>query len=234
MDLQKILDYQTVDMQLFKLEMALRNSDAGKSLAASKSEMAKKAGDIQKCVKDADEVKVIVEKYREIYKKIAFEMSELSDVLEHFEEPKEIDRYEKQIDQSKKKLLEIEKELTKLVKKMDECVSRANESLVKYSEFNKTAQVAMKKLNEMKASMQNEAKELNEKLKELKKVLPENFIEKYNNIKKNGKMPVLVEGDTENKICKGCRMELYNKELEMLDGGKLVECPNCGRILYKK
>ena len=79
------------------------------------------------------------------------------------------------------------------------------------------------------------AGELDKLKKELeaasKKVDPE-LLKKYNRIKKNRPLPVALLSDGR---CMGCNMDLPSSVLAKIKkGSSVVECENCGRILYLK
>lgn len=233
MNLQKILDYQKVDMKIYKIQMSLRNSEAGKMLNKASALKMSLIDDVQKYVREADEVVVLVERFRLTYDKVAKEMSDLADVLDTFEEPREIDLYEKKIDQYKKELLNIERELTKLSKKVDECEKKSKESVTNLQKCEQLIKKSKQEIEAMKQDKMAEVKDLMGQLAELKKDISEEVLKKYNDIKKIGKMPVLVQASDDCKSCGGCGMEVSSKETNILDKGELVDCPNCGRILYK-
>ena len=120
MELQKILDYQKVDLEIYNLENKLKGSDAAKAYAKASSLKKANTEDAQKCVRDAEEVTVLIERYRHSYDKIASEIVGIADVLDTFEEHKEIDMFEKKIEQYKKELQSIEREMTRLAKKLND------------------------------------------------------------------------------------------------------------------
>ncbi|MFR4008262.1 MAG: zinc ribbon domain-containing protein [Christensenellales bacterium] len=58
------------------------------------------------------------------------------------------------------------------------------------------------------------------------------LLAQYQAIKKNRANPVAL---VENEQCQGCNMSLPSLTLSRLrDGKEIVECENCGRILYDR
>ena len=45
-------------------------------------------------------------------------------------------------------------------------------------------------------------------------------------------MPVLVPSSDNFKACLGCGMDISSDLTIKLQGGGIVECPNCGRLIY--
>lgn len=234
MELQKILEYQTIDLKIFKMQKDLRNSLAGQNFNKASKLRTSVLEDLQKCVRESDEVLVMVDRFRMTYDKIANEMIDLDDALDTFDEAKVIDQYEKKIDQYKKELVSIERELSKLSKKLDDYTKSSEESLIKLKKCEQVMIVSKKEIEKAKAAMMGEVKGYMSKLQELEKEIPADILTRYKDIKKLGKMPVFVPAAPDCKSCSGCGMEISNNETTALEAGKLVDCPNCNRILYKK
>ena len=233
MELQKILDYQKVDLQIYKLENELKNSAAAKAYANANISRKSNTEDAQKCVRDAEEVTVLIDRYRQNYDKIASEILGIADVLDTFEEPKEIDMFEKKIEQYKKELQSIEREMTRLSNKLNECSSKGKSCLNAVIKCNKDIAVSKSQIETLKKEMQSKVVVLMKSLAELKQTLPAEFLVKYSEIRKNHKMPVLVAFNESKKSCNGCGMDLPSSASSELVAGKLIDCPNCGRIIYK-
>lgn len=232
MDLQKILEYQKIDSQIYQFEVKLKNSDVAKKYATAMKAYKNKNEDMIKSIRDADEIAILVDRHRQTYKKINDEINDLINEIDSFEELKEIDKYEKKIAQYQKDLLNIEHELTKLAKKMDDCIKNSQECLNNLANLEKNIKLCQVAIQELKNSMLNEVKQLKSKMEDLKKDIPKDIIEKYTSIRKGGKMPVLVECSDNFNSCTGCGMDVPNNLQTKLRDGEIVECPNCGRMIY--
>lgn len=234
MNLQKILEYQNIDRKVYACEIEFKQSKPAQEYAKAMSLYKTKTEDMIKSVRDADDVAVIVERYKQTYKNILEEMNGLNDVFDSFEELKEIDKYEKKIAQFQKDLLNIERELTRLAKKMDECIDISKKSLLdlkKLEDIIKARKIDMQKI---KSEIDIKTKEYIAELKKLQADIPANVIAKYNEIRKNKKMPVLVPCSDNFKECLGCGMDLSSDLTIKLQGKQIVECPNCGRLIYNE
>ena len=233
MELQEILDYQKVDLQIYKLENELKNSPAAKAYAVANSSKKANTEDAQKCVRDAEEVTILIERYRHSYDKIASEIVGIADVLDTFEEPKEIDMFEKKIEQYKKELQSIEREITKLSNRLDTCSAKGKSCLNAVILCNKEIATSKVEIERLKKEMQGKVVELMKSLAALKPQLTHEFLKKYKEIRNNHKMPVLVQFNVSKKSCQGCGMDLHSSLVSDLGIGKLIDCPNCDRIIYK-
>lgn len=232
MDLKKILAYQEIDKKIYQLEMELRQSKSAQEYAKAMSVYKAKNEEMMKCLRDANEIVVIVDRYRRSFELYNNEVNGLSEVLDSFEELKEIDKYEKKINGYMKDLQSAEKDLFKMSNKMDECIEvskKALQDLVKLENIIMTRRQDMQKLKNL---VDGKAKEYVAELKKLQSELPADFIQKYAQIRKNKKMPVLVPSSDNYKSCMGCGMDLSNELSIKLQAKQIIECPNCGRLIY--
>lgn len=96
---------------------------------------------------------------------------------------------------------------------------------------------AQKDFNALKAKHEEELHEGAGELDKLRKAVEEAaskvdpaLLQKYKRIKQNRPMPVSMLKDGR---CMGCNMELPSRDLANIKkADKIVECENCGRILY--
>jgi predicted nucleic acid-binding Zn-ribbon protein len=115
-------------------------------------------------------------------------------------------------------------------KKAEETEARLKEILVTVSKAQKDF-AALKKQHEDELRAGSDTLEKLRKTAELaaSKVEPA-LLERYNRIKQNTPAPVTMLKDGR---CMGCNMELPSRDLAKLKkDGVIVECENCGRILY--
>lgn len=115
-------------------------------------------------------------------------------------------------------------------KKAEETEARLKEILVSVSKAQKDF-AALKKQHEDELRAGSDTLEKLRKTAELaaSKVEPA-LLERYNRIKQNRPQPVTMLKDGR---CMGCNMELPSRDLAKLKkDGVIVECENCGRILY--
>lgn len=233
MNLQDILNYQAVDKELFALEMQIKNSEEAKALYNYTMKKKECTEDLLKGIRDIDDAMVFVERFKDSYMKINNEIDELLEVLESFEERREVDLYEKKIAQYQKELESIEKELNKINRKILENETNCKNAINTILNCNKAIEDSKSKVEAMKNSLRDRVVEIKGRMQSLRKSIPEDILIKYEGIRKANKMPVLVEYDDKSKICKGCGMDVDCNVANKVSNGEFVDCPNCGRLLYK-
>lgn len=93
--------------------------------------------------------------------------------------------------------------------------------------------------NELKRQYEDQLKdigisadELRKERQELKAVIDKELLDKYQMLRKHKHMPIaLIDEDK----CSGCNMSLPSAILTAVkEGQRIIECENCGRILYYK
>ncbi len=84
--------------------------------------------------------------------------------------------------------------------------------------------------NQLKASKQDERDAIESKLKELEKNVDSALMAKYKDKRAKKMFPIIkeVQGD----FCGACNMELPKSTLARLKNGEVIECDNCGRLLF--
>lgn len=231
MNLKDLLEYQKVDNELFTLEMQVKTSKEAKEIA-NYSEIKKKSmDDYHKNLRDIEDALTHIEKYNKAYAKTNAEIDELIDVLGDFQELKEIDKYEKLIAQQQKDLMSIEKELYKLNNMIDECEKICKQSITNFAKCNKLIAERKAVVDNLMASMKDKVAEIKGRMKELASKIPADVLIKYNNARKSNRLPIVVPLNGSN--CSGCGMDLPSSETAAIKENTIIDCPNCGRLIYK-
>ena len=112
--------------------------------------------------------------------------------------------------------------------KVDEAEKSKSEVETEFAEVKANYDEIKPKYDEyVQAEAQREADELNA---QKKKVNPE-FLNKYLSKQEGKVFPIFVE--LKDNRCGGCRMEVPAGKLKDLNTKHILECENCGRIIYK-
>ncbi|MBR2909428.1 MAG: hypothetical protein IKC11_03675 [Clostridia bacterium] len=228
--MQELLRYQDIDARIRKLETKI-----------NESENRKNAGSMQAIVKSCQEeigkldsvANMLVEKY------------EQATVL-YNEFVKKLEKLEKDIaslgDENLGALQETVKSVTKNAEVLESNIEMLQKKIEaankKHNEMMKKATIARGKYDEYKAVFLKEKATCEPEIQRLKlelakqgeKVKP-TLLTKYKT-KVEGKMfPVLVQ---ENKgMCPSCRMQIPAGKLVELVKTGIIECENCGKMIYK-
>ena len=99
----------------------------------------------------------------------------------------------------------------------------------------KAAQVQYKenveKYNQLKDSVKDEKESVEAELKALQDKVEPSIMERYLKKRANKIYPVLYE--VRGNVCGACNMELPMSEINKLKNGEIIDCDQCGRLLYQ-
>lgn len=223
-----LLKYQEVDERLLQIEDVLRSSEAYKKCAQA-----------LKFLKSADENRTQFEEHSNA---LISSFNEKTKELEHLlEEKQEIstdsDTDEKQVAFLIKKASELSKRLSALEAEIANLETEIKKLLSAYSSFLKKGKEYSDQLKEFKAPYDELVKKTNadkqEVLAELGKLeskIPEKYVKIYKEKRKDGKGKIVCQ--VLNDVCTGCNTELVTIEKEKLNKEKIIECPNCHKLIY--
>ncbi len=231
--LQAILNYQTTDAKLYKIERELAGSDARKEYVK-----VKKFLDTAPEKLDALEVKA--KALRAEADNLAKKYEQLEETLKDFEHIDELVGGGADISFYKKKAQSIVEKLKKIRADINNLVGNVKATDEEYQKLKKQvlsvekkAPEVMKTYKELKAAKDVEKKPYEEELAKLAKDIPAEMLEIYKTKRKEKIFPVV--GQINGGRCPYCSMELPIAARSKLSGGGWIECENhiCNRILFE-
>ncbi len=230
MDIAKILEYQKLDTELFKIEKASRENPNRKQA----NEMHKRANDAQaRSVQLEAKAKDLVERINTIQEQFEVQNKMLNQVLS-----KDIDKMEaKDVENLltlKDKLLQntsfLDKNLTKLAESVKMVIDEYQKASKVYTEarnkFNECKTAYDKAMAEVEPKKQDIENKLSAKAGEISK----ETLEKYKKLRQDNIFPVYVP--LRNNSCGGCNMELPVAVISRLQENGALQCEHCHRIIY--
>lgn len=233
--LDALLKYQEADMKLFEYENKLRNSPARQKLLQVKKYLLEQQDKWKQFEKNTferqqkfDQLKLFYEQALNEYKQAEADYSEaVKDTKE------DVEALRKEYEGIQNSLAKVRRELVKIIKEM-------NDSEKMVLKMHNSVNSAKKEFTELREKHQKELDDAKSDIEEIKKQVissgkkvDKELLEKYNKIRKTRSNPVAFV--VEDK-CGGCNMELPYLTLSRLkeDNDIIIECDNCGRILYYK
>lgn len=233
MSIDKILQYQTYDMKLNKLENELKNSSDAVNIRQCQA-INKQCFDNLVRMNDGAEVTmenirkniIAVEQTSKQIDEIA--NSDLADCDE-----KQLDYFAKQLEKLGKTLEELERDIVRANKELNETNINQKKEYEKATKAAMGYKVASESFSEFKKLKSAEAAPIVKQLKELEKDIAPELLDRYKRVKANKRVPVFVPLVKPNG-CGGCGMEIANDIMDKLHEKNVQECPNCGRLIYIK
>lgn len=230
-----ILDYQEVDLAKQQIESGLRTTEARQRFNKLSKLLKTQQATLNKLSEDLETVAAAVKRLNQQYqaaaKRLELETSELS-ILEGDEETTaaEMTEFRQDIERLNKELNAIEKDLKATYASLEQQVA----------EFQKTRQIGAKAKKEYdqvrelclkeRDDAQKELDALDADMARLERYVDPRLMARYKRARQHHGMPVVPVREAK---CSGCNMELPTLALSrMLGDGVVIECENCGRLLY--
>lgn len=231
--LKALLDYQKLDIKIGKIESEVKKSALYKKLVKVRKYLLDSQKLMQKHELDIAElnqgIKTLLSQYNEANETVE-ELTEAISNVDVESSIKEAQMLLRKAKQEKSNLSKIEREILKNQKQ----ITAIEESLQKIAHNVPTYKTEFEQL---KSKYDDKIKEVNEEtgplkkeLKELAKGIDADTLKRYKTVKKSHPIAVVrLDG----KRCMGCNMELPSGMAKQIaHSDTLMECENCGRLLY--
>lgn len=226
--MQELLKYQEIDAKLRKLNGELAQNENRKKAAQmqqylkdTQTKLFELDGAAQGAIKALENIKKDINAVVEKLESVAVQGEDAESLAAKEEEvlklAEKLSRLERDLNNAQNKLVSINKEFETLMKNAK--TARGN--------FNFYRQ----ELDKAKAEVEPKIKALVDELNAQKKKVNPEFLNKYLSKQEGKVFPIFVE--LKNNRCGGCRMEVPAGKLKDLNTKHILECENCGRIIYK-
>lgn len=238
-NLDQLWEYQAMQLELEKYDRTVKDTPTRRKLV--KLQRFLQQG--QKMLADMEKAaKVKQDKITEIEKKNKAYMDDLEDLDKDFSyyyecDPEELD--EKEILQAVKEaeklgdnVASMKKLLTQMKQEIEASDNKVRDSLAKMrsakTEYEELYAVYQKEMEEVSGELERRKAIVDEAASKL----PKDMLAEYNRIKGFRTNPVAI---LSNNLCGGCNIQLPSGMSTLAkNSDKLIECENCGRILYIK
>ncbi|HHT66305.1 MAG TPA: hypothetical protein GX017_09495 [Clostridiales bacterium] len=232
--LNTLWKYQELDLLMDQYILEKKNSDSRQKLVKLKNYLIKQEENLVSMDKDADRKMNLIDKMQREYTGLSDRIQAQLAKLKSEEEilPEELEVIIKEGMALNDRIRRKEEELKKLTQEMKDFQSRL-------ANIQRKVANAKKEYVDVKKHYDVEVKKINEELGKLKEQrdkigegIDKALLAKYKNIKAS-RSPVIsiLMGNQ----CDGCFMSLASLVVQRVkDGKRIVECENCGRILFDK
>lgn len=232
MELSVMLEYQQLDKEMMKLESELMQSPVAREFATSKHALAVAQEQVVKQNRDAGEMLKQMESLIAEYDALEKELNEAESAVPDVADVTGADFFLRNVQKLVSQLKNLAAEIGKMSAKIVELNQSHAATMAAGKDAKKRYTASKEPYEAEKEKFRPAATELQRKIAEAEKGCSEEFLTVYKRLKKMKKVPVVVPLINE-RSCGGCYMELAWDTLSKLDGQPFVECPSCGRILYK-
>lgn len=234
-NLETLLKYQELDIKLRRALDTLEKSDANKKMEQARSEFNNAKKTVQDSEKEAENIITGYEQTAQQFSELTGKLDELGLIIENAESDEDLSGLTEQLEALKSKVAAYEKKLSdyktnseKLVKSYQD----ANAIGLKMRNYYNTAKADYSEL--VKAS-EPEVNAIKKQLKELEAQIDADTLKKYKAITAENKYPAFVEVHISDGTysCRGCGLQLSQKNTSTLNENGQCICETCRRIIYK-
>jgi len=232
--LDTLWKYQELDLAMDQFILDKKNSDLRQKLLKLRDYLVKQEDTLLKLDEEAEQKTNTLNKVQNDYNEIS---STIKSRIEKLQAGKvstvdELEELTKEGLMLKDKIRKKEDELNKLMKELNNFQTKLNDIRQKVAKAKKEYTDVKKVYDDQVAKINEELAELKQKRDKLGASIDNTLMTKYKNIKAS-KTPVISQ--LVDNQCGGCFMSLASLVVQKVkDGNQIVECENCGRILYYK
>lgn len=229
---EKLLAYQKADAKLREIEKTLGASEDRKKAVSAKKYLEGVEESVNKLDLRSAELVAAFEKTNQTQLKLKEQETELMSALENLDDEKGADYLNKKAEELISKIKALESEASKILEEMQDIVKEYSSIKVKTKKAQAQYAESAAKYNELKDSVKAEKDAVDSELASLAKEVDPALLKRYLTKRADKMYPIVYE--TRGNVCGACNMELHVAALDKLKKGEVIDCDQCGKMLYQK
>ncbi|HOK81327.1 MAG: hypothetical protein GX095_06405 [Clostridiales bacterium] len=229
MNLEKMLEYQKIDHEIYKIELELQKSREMERVKNLKSQISLAENALLRLNKEASDLFAAIQN---IEKDIASAVPDKG-IIDNANTLEKAESAEKTLAACLESLANLEREARRAFDRLSAITKEAAKQYEtgKYLSFEHKK--ARDEANALYIKVKLEQKDNFAKLAELTSQIEPKLLERYKALREQRRMPAIVAFNGTN--CSACGMDISIEMSEKLKkSGDMAECPNCRRIVYLK
>ena len=229
--IEELLKYQEADEKLHKIETELSESDVRKKAVAAKKYLAGAPESINKLDVKAAELYSAYEGMLNKLNALKDQESEFENAVSDAEDENAVNYLIKKTEELLAKIKSVSADCAKIQSDIQavlkDYATVANTTKSATAQYNENGKL----YNELKAQKQPEMDAVKSELEKLKAKVDPALMAKYLEKREKKMFPIVyaVRGE----FCGACNMQLNMADLSKLKNGEIIECDQCGRLIYK-
>ncbi len=228
---KELLEYQTVDAELRKIEQEIAASEERKKFIQAKKFMETAGEKLEAQDKRARELKALAEKLTEEFEEINKTISDYADLDEMVESGGDIAFYKKSVQSLVERLRTMRGELSKLTADIENACEEYKRMKKQTISMQKQYKEYSEKFKEVKSARAEEVKAISDRLEKIGANIPPEILARYNVKRRERIFPVVAPLTNGRCIC---GMDFAIAQQGALSGGNVIECEHCHRFIYKE
>ena len=230
--IEQLLAYQEADKKLKDIEKTLAESQERKKALNAKKYIDGVEETVLKLDARASELASSFEKAASDQAKLREQEAELNNSLNELQDENGAEYLIKKADELIYKMKELEERIGKISSEIQALLKEYEGVKVMTKKAQAQYNENAPKYKALKDSVQAEANKIKEELDEIAKKVDADLMKRYL-AKRSDKMYPIVYSVRGNH-CGACNMELHAAALGKLKKGEIIDCDQCGRMLYQK
>lgn len=231
---QEMLQYQSLDGELNRIERDLRKNDSFVKRRQYKALSQECEENISKLDAKAQDLTNQLAQARDAMEKITAIIDEHSKEIGTLEDVDELNYMNKQLNTQLAELNNLDKEIKRILKEGDEIAKSFEELSAKLPRLVAGYNKCNEEFNKAAAEAKPRVREIQQKQAELKGVIESSIFDIYKKVSEGGLHPVFVPL-RDGTRCGGCQMEMPKAVVDAQMATKpYMRCEHCGRIIYKE
>lgn len=232
MKIDKLLEYHELDIRLSKEEIELRNSDECKNYFKTKKTYNDTMESIKQLDIEAEKLKGSFTNDSKEFEKLMNEATDISVMIDKIGQAQEMDYHLKRLNLLYADINKLEGQLKKLLDIISEITKRTKNLIFDGKKQREIYKEATDKFSVLKTKFDDAQATEKETLAKMQKDIDESLFDIYKRLKDNPskKPPYVVQFS--DPCCSGCGMDIDINQINKLKNNEIIECPNCGRIIY--
>lgn len=231
---QEMLQYQSIDGELNRIERDLRKNEnfvKRKQFKALSQECEENLGKLDA---KAAELRSQLAQAKQSMEKITREIEEHAKEINDIEDVDELNYMNKKLNEQVELLSAVEKDVKRILREGEEIAKSFDEINAKLPKLIGAYKKANEDFTKAAEEVKPRVNELRAKQNELKKVIDGSLFEIYKKVSDGGVRPVFVPL-RDGARCGGCQMEMPKAVVDAQFTGKsFMRCEHCGRVIYKE
>ena len=229
MNLEKMLEYQKIDQEIYKVELDLNRSKEMARINNFKNQLSLAQNTLLKLNKETEELFHTIE----TLEKDILNSSPEKGFAENANTPEKVNSAEQTLNECLESLATIEKESKRAFDRLTYISREAAKQYEVGRHLSGEHKKAKEQYNLLLSKIREEHKHHFEQLNELASQIDPKLLAKYKHLRDHRRMPAIVPYMGGN--CAACGMDISIEVSEKLKtSGDLAECPNCRRLVYLK
>lgn len=230
---QEMLEYQTIDRELNRIEKELRENEFFVKRKQYKAMHQNCEESISRAESKANDLKAQLASLRESMDKITALIEEYYREIEDVEDKDELNYMNKKLTEQVELLQGIEKDIKRVSREGEEAVKATEEIAAKLPQIISLYAKCTNEFNKITEAQKPKVAALKQKQAALKQAIEPSLFEIYKKVSDGQIQPVFVPL-RDGVRCGGCQMEMPKAIVDAQFADKnYMRCEHCGRIIYK-